>query len=327
MARSRQLVSITERIIYLRSIPVAAMLSPPVLNMIASYLRERRFAAGEMLMREGEPFDSMHLLIEGSLRLTTGGKVLGRLEPPQSLGFLGILAQSDGTSDAEAEVTTRTLELESDALLELLEDHFELLHSALDYFAQRLFYEMAELPGPVVAGILREPVAAIAAGRDVSWSDRLLFLREMRAFRRANLADINSLCHRLEVKTAAAGEPLWRSGEPPARWIIPLDGAVDCAVRDETFAVGPGTVLGVEESIAEKAHWFSLTCREPGRYLEGKVEALIDVFEDNPQIGLDFIAMLASDLLRALDAKRELGVNPLAVRREVSRLGAVPVGA
>src|SRR4051812_12225046 len=87
----RRFVDLTQRIIYLRCIPVAAELDTRVLTLIARACRERPFQEGAVLMREGEPVEAMHFLMSGELSLTRKKLPLGTLKPPQSLGFLAIL--------------------------------------------------------------------------------------------------------------------------------------------------------------------------------------------------------------------------------------------
>ena len=125
------MIDLTEKMLHIRQIPVGAMLPPPVLRVIAAHLQERAFAAGTRLMRRGEPIDGLHMLIEGGVALTREGASLGDLDAPQTLGFLGILARQDGPYDATAKEDVRALELETDTLLDLFEDHFELLAATL----------------------------------------------------------------------------------------------------------------------------------------------------------------------------------------------------
>src|SRR4051812_38787407 len=104
-----RLVDLTERMIYLRSIPVAAVLPSTVIKILAAELRDRSFGAGEMLRRGGEPIHGLHLLLEGRLSLVRKGNRFGELAPPQTLGFLGILARTDGTYEARADTEVRSL--------------------------------------------------------------------------------------------------------------------------------------------------------------------------------------------------------------------------
>ena len=52
-----------------------------------------------------------------------------------------------------------------------------------------------------------------------------------------------------------------------------------------------------------------------------------DLLENDFSLASHFLASLASTLVSLLARKAELGQEPLAQKRDVSRLGAVPVGA
>lgn len=326
MARRRQVVSVTERIIYLRTVPVGAMLSPPMLNIIASYLVERSFEPGEAVMRVGEPVEGMYFLLEGGLELSHGGRVAGELRPPQTIGFLAIVARASGTSDAIANAPTKTLELPADAILELFEDHFELLQATLTYYCERLVYDLSELPAAALAGFLADGAGPAASGA-LSWPERILFLRGMRGFRAANLTALTALSDRLSDRAAAAGEILWTGGDAARRVVVPIAGQLGVQTATGAVTIGPGGLLGAVESIAEVPHFYTATAATPTRYVEGTADALMDVFEDNPRMGLEFTSALAADLLRALAVKRELGLETVAQRRSVTRLASVLLGS
>ncbi len=115
-------IPLTERILHLRAIPVGTLLPPPVLNIIATHLKERIFKKGQVLVKHGEMVGGLHLLVEGALRLSSKGKELVVMTPPQSFGFLAILARTESTYDVEFTEDSVTLELETEALYELLED-------------------------------------------------------------------------------------------------------------------------------------------------------------------------------------------------------------
>jgi CRP-like cAMP-binding protein len=312
--------------IYLRTVPVGAMLSPPMLSVVASYLKERSFEQGEMVMREGEPVEGMYFLLEGGLQLSHGGRATGELRPPQTIGFLAIVAQASGTADAVAIAPTKTLELPADALLELFEDHFELLQATLTYYCERLLYDLSELPAAALAEFLADEVGPAPAGA-LSWPERILFLRGMRGFRRANLTALTALSDRLAERSARPGELLWSRGDAAGRLIVPIAGRLVLTGESGAAEVGPGGVLGAIESIADVPHFYSAAAAEPTRYLDGGVDALVDVFEDNPRMGLEFTSALAGDLLRALALKRELGLETVAQLRSVTRLGSVLLGS
>jgi CRP-like cAMP-binding protein len=320
-------VDLTERILYLRSIPVAAELPPPVLKIIASYLRERDFPKGSVLMRQGEPVAALELLTEGSLALVRNGKPFGKLAPPQSLGFLAILARSDGTYDASAEEDTRSLSLDADALIELLEDHVELFHATLRYFADRLLYEIMELPADMLEGRLRGETAA--PDRKLDIVERIVELRMLRAFRRTNLNALVALAEHLEERRVGPGETLWQKGEPADHALIVLAGTATCEDRDldKRWQAGPRSVLGGIEGMVSKPRWYTLSAATLLVSYRLSSTAFVDLLEDDFAMGLDFISMLAGELVDLLERKALMGKSTVGVKRDVSKLGAVPVGA
>ena len=299
MQRSARLVDLTERLIYLRSIPVAATLPMPVLRLIAAALTARTYPAGALLMKQGEPIDSLQFLIQGKVALARNGRSLGHLSPPQSLGFLGILARADGTYDATAEVETETLELEAEPLYELFEEHFSLLHASLRYAAERLCSDMQELPAEALAIPFDEHVGAVP-DRPLDLVERIFFLRRVSAFSKASLSALAVVAEQLvEVRVAASGEALWRPGDRSEHALMIVDGVVECATADgqKRFRYGPGTAVGGVEALANKPRWYGVTTAGPLVALRGRTDDLLDVFEDHYPMAMDFVAMLASGII------------------------------
>lgn len=321
-------VDLTERMIYLRSIPVAALLPPPVLKVIASYLRECSFPAGSLVMREGEPIEGLQLLTEGRLSLVRKGKPFGALSPPQSLGFLGILARDVGTYDATAELDTRSLELKTDALLELLEDHVELLHATMRYLAERDVYEIMELPPDV----LEQRFLCEGADRPIkklSFVERLVDLRGRRIFARTNLNALTSLAKQMSEFHFAPGERVWSEGDGADFTLLVLAGTGRCCVAadERRWRVGGNVGLGGLETIAERPRWYTLEAETPLAGFRVPAAAFLDVAEDDFSMASEFISMLARDLIALLERRALLGQSSVGVMRNVSNLGAVKVGA
>jgi CRP-like cAMP-binding protein len=320
-------VDLTERILLLRSIPVGAMLPPPVLKTIATCIRERNFAAGEVVMRQGEPIDALYLLTEGSLALTRSGQALGRLVAPQTLGFLGIIARSEGTYDATAEVDMKALELDNATLVELLEDHFSFLNATLRYAAERLYYEMQELPAEALSLSSIELPFPLPS-RELDMVERILFLRTMSTFGNANLNALAVMSEQMRELRFAPGTRLWSEGDIADRSLFIVSGKVACETGDgRRFHYGSANVAGGVEALALKPRWYAATAETAVVALEGRADELIDLFEDNFTMAMDFIGVLATGLVALLERKAAMGVQPLAIKRNVSKLGAVPVGA
>jgi CRP-like cAMP-binding protein len=93
-----------EKVALLRSVPLFADLDERSLQAVATLAREREAAAGEVLMREGEPADAFLVIVEGTVRVEQSGQAVRSM---MSGGFLGEIALvDDGPRTATATCLT-----------------------------------------------------------------------------------------------------------------------------------------------------------------------------------------------------------------------------
>jgi CRP-like cAMP-binding protein len=317
---------LTQRMLFLSRIPVAAMVAPSVLRAIAAHLAPRTFAPGELVMREGEPVDAMVLLVDGGLALERGGAAIGELAAPQTIGFLGILARQLSPYDAVAKGEVRGYELETDTLLELLEDHFTLLVATIRYLAERLYLDFQELPAdalgfpPLDLGVIGD--------RRIDLVERVLLMRKMSAFATANVNALAAMVRGMEEHRAPAFTRLWGVGDAPDRALFLLEGTLACRTEDgRVFRYGPGTAVGGIELLAVRPRWYEAIGETPLVGLWGSTDDLLDLFEHQLPMAMDFVCVFARAVQGLLERRAKLGHNPLAAVRDVKRLGSVRYGA
>lgn len=326
--KTPRFVDLTERMIYLRSIPVASMLPTSVLKIIASSLTERQFAPGELLMKEGEPIGGLHLLTEGKVALVRKGAPFGALAPPQSLGFLGILARQEGTYHATAEVPVRSLELPSEVLTELLEDHFEFMHATCRYLTERLLYELQEMPAAALESRLDGVDAQIPQHRDLDLVERVVWLRTLGAFTKTNLNALAAMAKQMIEVRMPDGARVWSRGDQPDCAFMVMAGRLKCHAEDgRVWRAGPSSVNGGLEGMANKPRWYDMTADGPIAALKAPIGAFVGVLEDDFGLAQAFMARIAADLIGVLERKVAEGKSTVSVQRNVTNLGAVPVGA
>jgi len=319
-------IAVTERILHLRAIPVGAHLPPPVLNIIASHLKERAYQKGEILVRRGEPVGALHLLVEGSLRVSAAGKKLAVLSPPQSFGFLAVLARADSIYEVDFPEDTVTLELDADTLYELLEDHFALLSASFSYIAERLLHELEELPAEALS--LPTGDDQPIPDRELDFIDRIFFLRKMNVFSTANLNALAVMSSNLVEERVPAGTLLWTEGEASEHVIMLVSGRLRCTTESgKVFCYGANTVVGGMEALAGKPHWYSLHADTAVLFFRGSYEVFMDLMEENFSMASDFMALIAQRLQMLHSQKADLGTSTLSVPREMTKLGLVPLGA
>ena len=299
---------ITERMLYLRQIPVAAMLPAPVIRLLAGALRPRTLRAGRTIARQGAPVDSLLLLTEGGIRLERAGAAFGELRAPQTLGFLSILARGEAPWDAVTQVESRAYELETDTLLDLFADHFDLVEATARYLAERLWFEFQERPAPLL-GIPPVDLGEIP-DRTVDVVERVLYLRKTSGLATARVNALAVMARQMEEVRVPAGTEIWKAGDRGEHVLTLLAGTVRCTTPDgRTFTYGPGTGMGGIDALADRPRWFTAVAESPVVGLSGHSENLLDLFEQHHRMAMDFVAMLARAQSGLLERKAKLGQN------------------
>ncbi len=318
--------NLTERMLFLSQIPVAAWVPPRVLRAIAAHLAPRSYAPGEIVIRHGEPLEAMYLLVDGGLALVRDEKKIGELDAPQTIGFLGILARQEATYDAVAKNEVRAYELETDTLLELFEDHFPLFAATLRYLAERLYLDMQELPQEML-GMPSVDLGAIG-DRELDLVERVLMLRKTSAFKTANVNALAQMVRGMEVVRPPAFTRLWGVGDRPDRALFLLEGTVACRTEDgRVFRYGPGTTVGGLELLAGKPRWYEVLTENACVGLWGQTDDLLDLFEHQFRMAMDFVCALAKAQLGLVERRAKLGQNPFAAVRQIRKVGTIRYGA
>jgi CRP-like cAMP-binding protein len=307
-------IRVVERILHLRKLGMLANLPSLELAALAQNTRERTFAKGEPLFREGEVVSAVHLIVEGQVTATRHGTVLGRFGPGTALGGLAILARDHNGLRAVAETRTFVLTLEREALLEVCEDHFRVVQEMLSYIC-RSFIEFQSGAWPAIGEVTRPRPDLHAAEGEMDFVERILLLRSMRPFARASINALAELSRSLTEVRFGAGVPLWQQDDAARYLLLVVSGSISCSRRDrpEVVRVGRGIALGAAEAMAEVPRWYAAVTETPVVALHAPVEPLVDVFEDNFEMAMDYLGFLAQLLLREVDreaAEREGAGGP-----------------
>ncbi len=98
----------------IRDVPLLARLPEAELRALASQGRARSYAAGVTIFHEGDPGDSLHIIIEGSVRVAvlspTGAETtIGVLGPGEFVGDLALLDGRPRSASVVALQPTKTL--------------------------------------------------------------------------------------------------------------------------------------------------------------------------------------------------------------------------
>jgi len=121
------------------SIPLLAVLSPKVRASVIANARQRTFAPGQAMVREGESALNLFIITSGHARIETadGGEV-GRLGPGDFFGELALIEEHARTATVIAEDELTCLLLPAWEFRALLKEHPEMALPMLHRVIARL---------------------------------------------------------------------------------------------------------------------------------------------------------------------------------------------
>lgn len=274
-------------------------LSGPQLSTIAEATRERFYPKASVLTREGEPVEAIHFLVEGQVTASFKGRNLGFADPGAAIGALGVLIRDDQGMEVVAESDTLTLELDSDAVFEILEDNFAILRHVLQTFCRQMIETVVH--GPVAPVTL--PKADLKAPpRELDLVDRIFLLRRAPPFARSSLNALAELARSMFDVRFEPGVKLWSVGEPARNLLLIVSGTVACTVPERpTFQAGPGVPMGALEALGGVTRWYEPVTETKVVALSGDVEVLFDVLEDNFDMAMDYLSTMGRAWLKSVE--------------------------
>ena len=87
-----------------------------------------------------------------------------------------------------------------------------------------------------------------------------------------------------------------------------IAGRVDCRSEEtgQTFQFGPGDVVGVLDASGAVPRWYEARVASDMVALRIEVETLFDIFEDQFDLAMDLVALMAGAILRFYDDQARL---------------------
>jgi hypothetical protein len=138
--------------------------------------------------------------------------------------------------------------------------------------------------------------------RELDLVERIFLLRKSPVFLNASISALGQLARGLTEVRMPPGTRLWQEGEPTGWGSIIVSGSIRCtSSRGHDFAANPGIVLGSLDAVAEVPRWFNAVTETPVVALQANMQYLIDVFEDNFAMAMDYLAVQARWLLEIFD--------------------------
>jgi MFS family permease len=111
------------RLALLRSLPIFAPLSAPVLEQVASRLIPTEAALGSEIIRQGDPGDRFYVIEEGEVVVSKNGRQVATLQQGDFFGEIALLREIPRTATVTAQTDTLLYALERDDFLEAVTGH------------------------------------------------------------------------------------------------------------------------------------------------------------------------------------------------------------
>ncbi len=151
MTLSTTTVSVVERVLILRGIPLFSDLSAGDLERLAMIAEEQGYDDGEAIAHEGELGDAMHIVTEGVIRVVTGSdgdeRLLARRTTGEVVGEMSIITSNPRIASLIAEGPVRTIRIGHREFESMVRERPDLALGVMRVLALRL----AETSRPVTS--------------------------------------------------------------------------------------------------------------------------------------------------------------------------------
>lgn len=135
-------LSVIERVLFLRKVPLFADVSPQDLERVAELVEERGYADGEVIASEGEIGDEEHIVIEGVIRVVQDRdgteREVARRGVGDVVGGLSLLRQAPRIASLVADGAVRTICISYRDVESILRERPEIGMAAMRVLANRL---------------------------------------------------------------------------------------------------------------------------------------------------------------------------------------------
>jgi CRP-like cAMP-binding protein len=122
----------------LAGVPLFTGFSKRHLQRLAAETDEVRFRAGEPIVEEGNPGETLFVLLEGQAKVVRSGKLRTRLVPGDFFGEVSVLDGGPRTASVVAETPVAALRLFRRTVLELVANEPQLALSLMEGIAHRI---------------------------------------------------------------------------------------------------------------------------------------------------------------------------------------------
>jgi HEAT repeat protein len=136
-------LSVMERILWLRRVPLLATLSPTDLKRVAAIASEHHFLDGEIIFEQDEPGDEMYVVVSGEVRVLVssegkGDREVARRKSGETVGEMSVISGSLRSATLAAAGDVHLLCLDQKSFEGLLRERSEVSLAVMRMLCERL---------------------------------------------------------------------------------------------------------------------------------------------------------------------------------------------
>jgi hypothetical protein len=131
-------LSVMERILFLRRVPLFGDLAPADLKQVAALAAEQAFTDGEVIAEQGEAGEEMFVIVAGEVRVLVGGAEVARRGRGDIVGEMAIISQEPRVATLAAAGEVRTLCLDRPSFEGLLRERPDVSLAVMRVLCARL---------------------------------------------------------------------------------------------------------------------------------------------------------------------------------------------
>ena len=157
-----------QRVLILKSADLLREVGPRHLLELAEVAREVELTAGEAIFEEEDNADALYMVVDGRVRISTGGKTISEVGPGESFGTWALVDDSSRGQRAECVEDGLALALHREAFYDVAAGDLTMLQEVVRALARRLRELVSERPEEArVAGEGKE-IADAAEHREIT---------------------------------------------------------------------------------------------------------------------------------------------------------------
>jgi hypothetical protein len=142
MKTSTGAISLIERVLFLRRVPLFADLTPTDLERVAEIAEERGYAHGETIAAEGEFGDELHIVVEGDVRVVQdrdgSDHEIARRTSGDAVGEMSLITHTPRMASLVTDGPVRTLRIGRREFESMLRESPDVALAVMRVLAQRL---------------------------------------------------------------------------------------------------------------------------------------------------------------------------------------------